>query len=400
MNTFDIENLGQVFTPPHIVSEMLMLRKNYGSCLEPSAGNGSFFNQISKCVGIEIDPKHCQQGMLNIDFFDYDVSNKFDTIIGNPPYVQHKYINEITRQKLDYSLFDERSNLYLFFIEKCIKHLNDSGELIFITPRDFLKSTSSMKLNQFLYSQGTITDLIDLGDSRIFNQAQPNCVIFRFEKGNFSRKTNISKQFVCNNGQLYFTDNQYSVLLSDIFSVKVGGVSGKDQIFKNEQHGNQDFVTSITCKTGKTQKMVFVEQPTEYLKTHREILIKRKIRSFNEQNWWQWGRKHHISDRKRIYVNTKTRNKQPFFLHECNHYDGSVLALFPHNQDVDLIELTKQLNAVNWFELGFVCDGRFLFSQKSLENTMLPSSFFSYCHRVSEVQPTLENFSVENDNFL
>lgn len=382
MNIFDVENLGQVFTPAHIVSEMLSLRKNYGSILEPSAGNGSFYKQIPNCVGIEIDENHCQDGMLHMDFFDYSLDNQFDTIIGNPPYVKHKSINENTRKKLDYSLFDERSNLYLFFIEKCIKHLKDNGELIFITPRDFFKSTSSIKLNQFIYNQGTITDLIDLGDSRVFENAQPNCVIFRFEKGNFSRKTNVSKQFVCNNGQLYFTDDQYSVLLSDIFSVKVGAVSGNDKIFKNKEYGNQDFVTSITCKTGKTQKMIFVDSPNEYLENHKETLISRKIRSFNESNWWEWGRKHHITDKKRIYVNTKTRNKQPFFINDCKNYDGSILALFPHNQNVDLEELTEKLNAVNWFELGFVCDGRFLFSQKSLENTILPNSFVEYQHKL------------------
>lgn len=258
--------------------------------------------------------------------------------------------------------------------------MKNRGELIFITPRDFFKSTSSIKLNHFIYNQGTITDLIDLGDSRIFENAQPNCIIFRFEKGNFSRKTNVTKQFICNNGQLYFTDNQYSVSLSDIFSVKVGAVSGFDKIYKNEEYGNQDFVTSVTRKTGKTQKMIFVEQPTEYLEKNKDALINRKIRSFSENNWWEWGRKHHISDKKRIYVNTKTRNKEPFFINDCKNYDGSILALFPHNQELDIEELVIKLNKVNWFELGFVCDGRYLFSQKSLENTILPNSFLAYKH--------------------
>jgi adenine-specific DNA-methyltransferase len=33
------------------------------------------------------------------------------------------------------------------------------------------------------------------------------------------------------------------------------------------------------------------------------------------------------------------------------------------------------LNNVDWQELGFVVDGRFVFSQKSLENSLLPISF-------------------------
>ncbi len=371
---YNVETLGQVFTPQSIVGEMLQLRKNEGNILEPSAGNGAFFKNIPNCVGIEIDAKHCKIGMLNIDFFDYSLDNQFDTIIGNPPYVRYQDIDENTKKKLDLSLFDERSNLYLFFIEKCIKHLKDGGELIFITPRDFLKATSSIKLNQFIYKQGTITDIVDLGDSKIFEGFAPNCIIWRFEKNNFTRKTNITKQFTFCNGQLLFTDNYYSVLLRDIFSVKVGAVSGADEIFTNEKKGNEEFVCSGTYKTKKTKRMIFNELD-ESLLAHKEKLIGRGIRQFDETNWWQWGRLHHISEEKRIYVNAKTRHKKPFFVHECTNYDGSILALFPHDKKANLEILTEKLNEVNWYELGFVCDGRFIFSQRSLENTLLPDTF-------------------------
>lgn len=374
---FNVETLGQVFTPTSIVSEMLMLRKNEGRILEPSCGNGAFFNQIPNCVGIEIDPNHCPKSALNIDFFDYPTSEKFDTIIGNPPYVRYQDIDETTKRKLKSPLFDERSNLYLFFIEKCILHLNVGGELIFITPRDFLKATSSIRLNQFIYENGTITDVIDLGDSRVFKGFNPNCIIFRFEKGNFSRKTNVSKEFVCCNGQLMFTDNQYPILFKEIFFVKVGAVSGDDKIFASETYGNRDFVCSYTQKTGKTKRMIFNEI-NDYLLQNKERLLARKIKKFDETNWWQWGRNHYISSEERIYVNSKTRQKNPFFTNPCNDYDGSVLAIFPRNQSCDLEKLCEELNAVNWYELGFVCDGRYIFSQKSLENALLPISFKKY----------------------
>ena len=41
---YDIESMGQVFTPDWIGEKMLALRENYGSVLEPSAGQGVFFN--------------------------------------------------------------------------------------------------------------------------------------------------------------------------------------------------------------------------------------------------------------------------------------------------------------------------------------------------------------------
>ena len=274
---FNVKTLGQVFTPQEIVAEMLQLRKNFGRVLEPSCGNGAFFKEIPNCIGIEIDPSHCPENALNIDFFDYSIQEKFDTIIGNPPYVRYQDINDSTKGKLHSKIFDSRSNLYLFFIEKCINHLNEGGELIFITPRDFFKATSSILLNKFIYESGTITDLIDLGDQSIFKGFSPNCIIFRFEKGNYSRKTNVSKEFIYSNGQLLFTDNAYPLNFSDIFFVKVGAVSGCDKLFTSEEFGNEEFVCSYTQKTGRTKKMIF-NAPHESLLPHKDLLINRKIR--------------------------------------------------------------------------------------------------------------------------
>lgn len=379
---YNVASLGQVFTPQFIVAEMLQLKRNFGRTLEPSCGDGAFFREIPDCVGIEIDSTHCPQNALNMDFFDYPLNEKFDTIIGNPPYVRYQDIVESTKQKLNSQLFDSRSNLYLFFIEKCINHLNEGGELIFITPRDFLKATSSILLNRFIYESGTITDFIDLGDQNVFKGYSPNCIIFRFEKGNFSRKTNIAKEFVYSNGQLLFTDNIYPLNFSEIFFVKVGAVSGCDKIFTSEEFGNEEFVCSSTKKTGKTKRMIYnIEH--ESLLPHKDFLIHRRIRKFDETNWYMWGRNHYISDEKRIYVNTKTRNTKPFFTHPCNNYDGSILAIFPKNQSVDNEVICNALNEINWYELGFMCDGRYLFSQKSLENTPLPVNFRKFLPRPS-----------------
>jgi adenine-specific DNA-methyltransferase len=100
------------------------------------------------------------------------------------------------------------------------------------------------------------------------------------------------------------------------------------------------------------------------------------VRPFDESNWWHWGRLHHVSTAPRIYVNAKTRRARPFFLHDCPNYDGSVLALFPKVAGMDLQLATDMLNdAVDWEELGFVCDGRHLFAQRTLQNCLLPPQF-------------------------
>ncbi len=81
----DVVNLGQVFTPPHIVSDMLALiqstkRLSNPRFLEPSCGNGVFFQNLPKNkVGIELDSSViCDKAVLREDFFAYPVNEKFD----------------------------------------------------------------------------------------------------------------------------------------------------------------------------------------------------------------------------------------------------------------------------------------------------------------------------------
>jgi len=382
----DIANLGQVFTPPEIVTRMLALRRNHGRVLDPACGDGAFSSRLPGCVAVEIDPAHCPAGALNIDFFAYPEDQKFATVIGNPPYVRARDILPETALRFASGLLDGHANLYLHFIEKCVRHLAPGGELILITPRDFLKASGAGRLNTWLYDQGTITDFEDLGDARIFVGAAPNCAIWRFEKGNASHRLGDGRRMALSGGQLMFTRGIYSLPLASVFSVRVGAVSGADDIFGNAEFANADFVCSKTAQSGATRRMIYLDRegPIAWLEQFKGRLLARRVTRFDESNWWKWGRRHHVSDDPRIYVNGRTRNLRPFFLHPCRNYDGAVLALFPHRAKLkaaELERLAQMLNDVDWSELGFVCDGRFLFSQRSLEQTLLPEAFAEFAVR-------------------
>ena len=377
--TLNIALHGQVFTPAPIVDRMLGLIENSGRVLEPACGDGAFSSRITGCVAVENDARVCPPDALNLDFFAYPENEQFDTIIGNPPYVKARDILPATRLRLASQLLDGHANLYLHFIEKCVRHLKPGGELIFITPRDFLKATGASRLNVWLHEQGTITHIEELGDARVFDGVVPNCVIWRFVRGDASKRTADGRRMLLAGGQLLFTRGVYSVPLASVFSVKVGAVSGADSIFTNVELGNTDFVCSKTAQSGELRRMIFdTPLPLPFLEAHKERLLARRVARFNASNWWKWGRRHHQSAAPRIYVNQKTRTVQPFFVHPCNDYDGAVLALFPHRREADTAHLAALLNGVDWNELGFVCDGRYLFSQRSLEQTPLPEDFAEF----------------------
>ena len=395
--------LGQFFTQFREVEFMSELIRNSGSCLEPSCGDGAFASVLPKhTVLIELDPDVAPSSALNMDFFDYSTENKFDTIVGNPPYVANNKILHETRSKLvDYENWSGKVNLFVLFIEKCLNHLEDSGELIFIVPSVFLKATSCSKLNSRLFREGSITDLVLFGDITPFGaDAAPEheTCIFRYEKGNCNRNTKVfslkenkivfscnKKYFVDDQGISFFFDQDVDVSnlykIGDYFDVKVGAVTGLDKFFVDETRGNKDFVFSKTRQTGKTRRMIDEEQPTEWLKQNVVKLVERKIKSkWTHKDWWKWGRPQPAGSGKRIYVNNKTRVKDPFFSHECDNYDGSVLAVFPKDDKMDLQKLVKVFNNIDWEMFSVKVGGRYIFKQRVLENCYLTKKQFENCY--------------------
>ena len=224
------------------------------------------------------------------------------------------------------------------------------------------------KSPRVLYNEGGFTYWQEFGDEKIFADADPNVVIFRWVK---SHPHAIPVEYY--NGYLSFnnTSSIQKIYINELFDVLVGGASGANNIFI-EPTGNIDLVVSDTKKTGLTKKAHYVTEPTEYLLNHKKELINRKIKSFNENNWWEWGRKIRHIDGDKIYVNNKTRDMAPFFTNKSGWFDGSILALIPKKTNPYSIDkLIELLNNNNWEEQGFKVGGRLIFGQRSLSNAYL-----------------------------
>lgn len=368
----NIQNLGQVFTPEETVMRMIGWIRNQGRILEPAAGNGAFLKHLDpeRTESIEIDPKIAPQGTWRMDFFQFQPDGLYDTIIGNPPFVQARNIPRKTRKHLDFTRVNRRANLSTSFIDRCIELLAPGGELIFITPRHFLKASSAVRLNEQLHQQGSFTRFEELKDQDLFPGRAPSPAIWRWEKGRKSKQLDDGRWFCIQGGQIWFGRKKPGTprpgdRLGDHFAVRVGAASGADRIFTHEE-GNLEFVYSRTRKSGETRRMIYnTKHPA--LKPHKAALLARRIRAFNESNWWEWGRRYPDNSMPRIYVNTKTRHPEPFFLHPARAFDGSILALFP-KRAMNLEDAVQALNETPWNELGFRNNGRALFTQRALQN--------------------------------
>ncbi|MBI2258741.1 MAG: N-6 DNA methylase [Flavobacteriia bacterium] len=105
----------------------------------------------------------------------------FDVIIGNPPYVDIKGLdNNLVRELFaKYTTAENRINLYSIFIEKGYQITKNNGILSFINPNSILINSSYTKIRKMLISD--MTKIIKLPDD-VFEDATVETIIFQFQK--------------------------------------------------------------------------------------------------------------------------------------------------------------------------------------------------------------------------
>lgn len=177
---------GIYYTPPALTARLIDLAKDAGidwttaRCLDPTSGGGAFLTPIAQTIarslahcdpriimenvgnrirGFELDPFGAWLAQVTLDGAMLAISRaagvrlpvvvtvcdslrrsppkeKFDLVIGNPPYGRIKLTAE-DRVRFKRSLYGH-SNLYGLFTDMALRHAKVGGVIAFVTPTSFL----------------------------------------------------------------------------------------------------------------------------------------------------------------------------------------------------------------------------------------------------------------------
>ena len=190
--------LGQYFTPRHVAGLMLSLSEcDFDArILEPSSGEGVFLDILgeagfTKVVGVEIDPELAQHSVFDVQnesFLSHDAFARYDMVIGNPPYIRWKDLDDSAKEEFrslpDWNvLFNSLSDYLIPFISKSITHLNEGGELIFVTPSFWMHTQHSANLREWMLTQGNFKQILAFDEAAVFPGVASSIIIFRFVQG-------------------------------------------------------------------------------------------------------------------------------------------------------------------------------------------------------------------------
>jgi len=238
------EILGQYFTKTEIVSKLLDLLFSYKkyskdiSILEPSFGTGNFISELSdkgykNVTGYEIDSELTSNPT---DFFQTSLNDKFDLIVGNPPFTKYNlkdsyyYASKYRGSEIKPELYLDFSEIKMdkqkienIFILKSLKQLKDNNSSIgFVLPISFfIKNRNTFVKNKLREMFSTI--IIYQNDKVWFDRNIPCCFAL------FTNTTKFKDKIIV----IYENDKKNE----DVFDISNINEELIPQVIFNKNHG-------------------------------------------------------------------------------------------------------------------------------------------------------------------
>ena len=206
---------GGYYTPSNITDFIVewAVSSAESSILEPSCGDGSFLAAIEKyrsryaaqgafvrdgVIGIELDPVEAEKArrygysVINGDYFSYYAHNiegkrKFDSIIGNPPFIRYQNFAEEYRT-VAFDLMKKHgfhpnrlTNIWLPFLLLSCEALSINGKIGMVIPAELFQVDYAAEARNYLSSHFDKLTLITF-KKLVFDDIQQEVVLLLGEK--------------------------------------------------------------------------------------------------------------------------------------------------------------------------------------------------------------------------
>lgn len=210
---------GGYYTPQKIADYITewVLNARPESILEPSCGNGAFFQSIDNneytkncnILGFELfdtevkkSRKLCDKlGFVNFNIIEGDFlswanerllnSEKiFDAVLGNPPFIRYQFLERKFQNNTEQIFktlglkFTKHTNAWVPFILSCIDILRPGGRLGMVIPSEIIHVLHAQSLRTFLGNQCRKVVLIDPQEIWFEGTLQGAVIIFAEKKAN------------------------------------------------------------------------------------------------------------------------------------------------------------------------------------------------------------------------
>lgn len=191
----------------------------------------------------------------------------FDAIVGNPPYVRTKNLDEDSKKLLSRWSVTASGNtdLYIPFFEIGIKYLKEDGYLGYITVNSFKRSVNARELRKFFSVESLNLKILDFGSEQIFDNKMTYTCLVLIHK---SYSNQLSYCRVSSDDIKLFRDINPTKIQYDLLDHKKGWMLADEHILKNI-HAIENTGTPLGKKTviknglATLQNSLFIFKPNK-----------------------------------------------------------------------------------------------------------------------------------------
>ncbi len=229
------------------------------------------------------DEKEFTFNIYQGDSLKYDwEKTKFDLILGNPPYVCSRNMDNETKESMkEWSTCRTgHPDLYIPFFQIGYELLKDNGILGYITVNSFINSVNGRAIREYFEKQKVLLKIVDFGDEQIFQSRMTyTCLCFIQKKSNDSvfyvQKKSDTLEVLKN---MAFIEEKYE----DLDSFKSWSLKNNNFVKKVESKGKpfgEIYDTKSGIATLKNHVYIFkpIEEDEEYYYLDKDTPIEKTI---------------------------------------------------------------------------------------------------------------------------